>query len=138
MVFYRGLVELTLWDHNTDYMQCQNTLQIANSSLRNIGCVLNVLDLKEHISASLKEFCNLPITDTLRRDILNSMNSYLSPMVGTRFYNYAFVDITSAADIAQDTLRYNFYVDLTRYAARIYCFINIVNSTFDWTIVQSA
>ena len=120
------------------YMQCQNTLQIANSSLRNIGCVLNVLDLKEHISTSLKEYCNLPITNVLRRDILNAMNSYLSPMVGTRFYNYAFIDITTEADIAQDTLRYNFYVDLTRYAARIYCFINIVNSTFDWTIVQSA
>ena len=120
------------------YMQCQNTLQIANSSLRNIGCVLNVLDLKEHISTSLKEYCNLPITNVLRRDILNAMNSYLSPMVGTRFYNYAFIDITTEADIAQDTLRYNFYVDLTRYAARIYCFINIVNNTFDWTIVQSA
>lgn len=120
------------------YMQCQNTLQVANSSLRNIGCVLNVLDLKEHISTSLKEYCNLPITSVLRRDIMNAMNSYLSPMVGTRFYNYAFVDVTTDADIAQDTLRYNFYVDLTRYAARIYCFINIVNSTFDWTIVQSA
>ena len=120
------------------YMQCQNTLQIANSSLRNIGCVLNVLDLKEHISTSLKEYCNLPITNVLRRDILNAMNSYLSPMVGTRFYNYEFIDITTEADIAQDTLRYNFYVDLTRYAARIYCFITIVNSTFDWTIVQSA
>lgn len=120
------------------YMQCQNTLQVANSSLRNIGCVLNVLDLKEHITTSLKEYCNLPITNTLRRDILNAMNSYLSPMVGVRFYNYSFQDVTTAADIAQDTLRYAFYLDITRYAARIYCFMNIVNSTFDWTIVQSA
>ena len=120
------------------YMQCQNTLQVANSSMRNIGCVLNVLDLKEHIATSLKEYCNLPITNVLRRDIMNAMNSYLAPMVGTRFYNYAFQDVTTDADIAQDTLRYLFTVSLTRYAQKIYCMINVVNSTFDFSILQSA
>lgn len=120
------------------YMQCQNTLQIANSSMRNIGCVLNVLDIKEHIATSLKEYCNLPITNVLRRDIMNAMNSYLSPMTGTRFYNYAFQDVTTDADIAQDTLRYLLTVSLTRYAQKIYCMINVVNSTFDFSILQSA
>lgn len=120
------------------YMQCQNTLQIANSSLRNIGCLLNVLDIKEHLSVALKEYTQLPITDLLRRDIVNTVNDYLAPMQGTRFYNYAFQDVTSAADIAQDTLRYKIWIDITRYAQRIYVFMNLVNSTFDWTIVQSA
>ena len=120
------------------YMQCQNTLQIANSSMRNIGCVLNVLDIKEHIATSLKEYCNLPITNVLRRDILNAMNSYLYPMVGTRFYNYAFQDVTTDADIAQDTLRYLLTISLTRYAQKIYCMINVVNSTFDFSVLQSA
>lgn len=120
------------------YMQCQNTLQIANSALRNLGCLFNVLDIKEHLATALKEYSQLPITDTLRRDILNSVNDYLGPMQGIRFYNYSFQDVTSAADIAQDTLRYAFYIDVTRYAQRIYVFMNIVNSTFDWTIVQSA
>ena len=120
------------------YMQCQNTLQIANSALRNIGCMLNVLDIKEHLTTALKEYGQLPITDLLRRDIVNAVEDYLGPMQGTRFYNYAFQDVTSAADIAQDTLRYKLWIDVTRYANRIYLFMNIVNSTFDWTIVQSA
>ena len=119
------------------YMQCQNTLQIANSSLRNIGCVLNVLDIKETMGTSLKEYANLPITDSLRRDIMNAMNDYLSPMVGTRFYNYSFQDVTTAADIAQDTLRYLLTISLTRYATKIYCAINVVNSTYDFSLLQS-
>ena len=56
------------------YMQCQNTLQVANSSMRNIGTVLNVLDIKEHFVTSLKEYLQLPITDTLRRDIVDTAN----------------------------------------------------------------
>ena len=120
------------------YMQAQNTLQIANSALRNLGCMFNVLDLKEHLQTSLKEYCQMPITDLLRRDIVNSVEDYLGPMQGTRFYNYAFQDVTTAADIAQDTLRYKLWIDITRYANRIYLFLNVVNSTFDWSIVQSA
>lgn len=120
------------------YMQCQNTLQVANSSLRNIGGVLNILDIKEHIATALKEYCNLPITNVLRRDIMNAITNYLAPMKGTRYYNAVFQDITSDADIAQDTLRYMLTISLTRYAAKIYCMINIVNSTFDFSMLQSA
>ena len=119
------------------YMQCQNTLQIANSSLRNIGCVLNVLDIKEHLGTSLKEYGQLPITNVLRRDILNAINDYLAPMTGTRFYNYSFQDVTTDADIAQDTLRYLLTISLTRYASKIYCAINVVNSTFDFSLLAS-
>ena len=120
------------------YMQTQNTLQVANSAMRNIGTVLNILDIKETIMTDLKEYINLPITDDLRRDILDTINDYLSPMVGIRFYNYAFQDVTTDADIANDTLRFRLTLSPTRYAQRIYVFINVVNSTFDFSILQSA
>lgn len=119
------------------YMQCQNTLQIANSAMRNIGCVLNVLDIKETLVTYLKEFINLPITDSLRRDIMDTCNDYLAPMTGVRFYDYAFQETTTEADIAQDTLRYLLTISPTRYAQRIYLVMNIVNSTFDFSILQS-
>ena len=120
------------------YMQCQNTLQVANSAMRNIGVVLNVLDIKETLMTDLKEYINLPITDDLRRDILDSVNDYLSPMMGVRFYNYSFQDITSASDIANDTLRYLLVLSPTRYSRLVYLSMNIVNSTFDFSILQSA
>lgn len=120
------------------YMQAQNTLQVANSSLRNIGCVLNILDIKEHIADALKEYINMPLSDDLRRDILTNIRGYLEPMEGGRFYNAAFQDVTTEADIAQDTLRYVLTISLTRYSQKIYCAINIVNSLFDFSILQSA
>ena len=120
------------------YMQCQNTLQVANSSFRNVGCVLNVLDIKENLAVFFKEYNNLPITNALRRDILNKINDYLAPMTGTRFYNYAFQDVTTDADIAQDTLRYLLTISLTRYAAKIYCAINVVGPTYDFSMLTSA
>ena len=119
------------------YMQCQNTLQIANSSMRNIGTVLNVLDIKEHFTTSLKEYLQLPITDALRRDIVDTANDYLSPMEGVRFYNYLFQDVSSDFDIADNTLRYLLTISPTAYAQKIYLVMNIVNATFDFSILQS-
>lgn len=119
------------------YMQCQNTLQVANSAMRNIGVVLNVLNIKETLVDYLKEFINLPITDSLRRDIMDTVGDYLSPMTGVRFYDYAFQDITTDADIAQDTLRYLLSISPTRYAQRIYMTMNIVRTGFDFSILQS-
>lgn len=119
------------------YMQCQNTLQIANSAMRNIGVVLNVLDIKETLVTYLKEFINLPITDSLRRDIMDTVGDYLSPLTGVRFYNYVFQDVTTDADIAQDTLRYLLTLSPTRYAQRIYLVMNVVRTGFDFSILQS-
>lgn len=119
------------------YMQCQNTLQVANSAMRNIGVVLNVLDIKETLVTYLKEFLNLPITDNLRRDIMDTVGDYLSPLTGVRFYNYVFQDVTTDADIAQDTLRYLLTLSPTRYAQRIYLVMNIVRTGFDFSILQS-
>lgn len=119
------------------YMQTQNTLQVANSVMRNIGAVLNVLDIKETLATDLKEYLNLPITDDLRRDIIDTVRDYLNPMVGSRFYNYSFQDVSSDADIADSTLRYLLTIAPTVYANRIYLVMNIVNATFDFSILQS-
>ena len=120
------------------YMQCQNTLQIANSTLRNIGAVLNILDIKETLATNLKEYLQLPITDQLRRDIVTTADDYLTPMVGTRLYNYAFQDVTTPADVADNTLRFLLTCSLTSYANRIYLSISIVRASFDFAILQSA
>lgn len=120
------------------YMQTQNTLQIANSAMRNLGCVLNVLDIKETLATNLKEYIGLPITDDLRRDIVDACNDYLAPMVGSRFYNYSFQDITTNFDIDNDTLRYLLSLSVVRYAQRIYLTMNIVRSGFSFEILQSA
>lgn len=120
------------------YMQTQNTLQVANSAMRNLGAVLNVLDIKETLATNLKEYLGLPITDTLRGDILNACNDYLAPMVGTRFYNYSFRDITTDFDIDNDTLRYLLALSVTRYLNKLYLTVNIVRSNFSFEILQSA
>ena len=119
------------------YMQCQNTLQVANSSMRNIGTVLNVLDIKEHFVTLLKEYLQLPITDDLRREIVDVSNDYLSPMLGVRFSNYAFQDVTKPIDLADNTLRFLLTIAPTPYAQKIYLTMNIVNATFDFGILQS-
>lgn len=119
------------------YMQCQNTLQVANSSMRNIGTVLNVLDIKEHFVTLLKEYLQLPITNDLRREIIDVSNDYLSPMLGVRFSNYSFQDVTTDFDLADNTLRYLLTIAPTPYAQKIYLVMNIVNATFDFSIVQS-
>ena len=119
------------------YMQCQNTLQIANSSLRNLGAVLNILDIKEHFQTSLKEYLQLPITAALRRDIINTANDYLEPMAGVRFYNYSFQDVSTDIDIADNTLRYLLVLSPSAYSQKIYMVMNIVNANFDFSILQS-
>lgn len=120
------------------YMQCQNTLQVANSAMRNIGTVLNILDIKETLAINLKEYLQLPITDALRSDIVTTSNDYLRPMTGVRFYNYSFQDITTDADVADNTLRFLLTIAPTMYAQRIYLTINIVRASFDFAILQSA
>ena len=119
------------------YMQCQNTLQVANSSMRNIGAVLNILDIKEHFETLLKEYIQLPITSSLRGDIYNTCMDYLTPMVGGRLYDFSFQDATTEADLADNTLRYLLSVALTPYSQKIFLVMNIVNTTFDFAITQS-
>ena len=120
------------------YMQCQNTLQIANSSLRNIGAVLNVLDIKQTFITYFKEYLQKPITPRLREEIWTKGNDYLKDKIlGTnRCVNYTFVDATTDLDLADNTLRYILTIALTPYAQKIYLYMNIVNANYDFTIAQ--
>lgn len=120
------------------YMQCQNTLQIANSSLRNIGAVLNVLDIKETFMTFLKEYLQKPITPRLREEIWDKCNTYLKDQIlGTdRCVNYSFVDATTDYDLSNNTLRYVLAIALTPYAQIIRLDMNIVNANYDFSISQ--
>lgn len=120
------------------YMQCQNTLQIANSSLRNIGAVLNVLDIKETFITYFKEYLQKPITDRLREEILTKGTDYMeNDILGTgRCINYTFTDATTDTDLSDNTLRYILAIALTPYAQKIYLTMNIVNANYDFTITQ--
>ena len=120
------------------YMQCQNTLQIANSSLRNIGAVLNILDIKENFITFLKEYIQKPITPRLREEIWDKCNTYLKDQIlgADRCINYSFVDATSDYDLSDNTLRYVLAIALTPYAQKIYLNMNIVNANYDFSISQ--
>ena len=119
------------------YMQCQNTLQIANSSLRNLGAVFNVLDIKETFATYFKEYLQRPITTQLREEILNAGRSQMELMLSqNRVTGYAFKDMTTDFDLSNDTLRFVLALSLTPYARQIYLTMNIVNQMFDFSIMQ--
>jgi len=120
------------------YMQCQNTLQVANSSLRNIGAVLNILDIKQTFMTYFKEYLQKPITPRLREEIWTKGNDYLKDRIlgMNRCVNYSFVDATTDLDLADNTLRYILTIALTPYAQKIYLHMNIVNANYDFSITQ--
>ena len=120
------------------YMQCQNTLQIANSSLRNIGAVLNILDIKKTFITYFKEYLQKPITPRLREELWNKGNDYLKDRIlgMNRCVNYSFVDATTDLDLADNTLKFILTIALTPYAQKIYLYMNIVNANYDFSIVQ--
>lgn len=120
------------------YMQCQNTLQVANSALRNLGAVFNVLDIKETFATYMKEYIQRPITNRLREEILNNGRAQMDLMVSQeRVTGYAFVDATSDYDMSNNTLRYVLALALTPYAQNIYLVMNVVNQMYDFSILQS-
>ena len=121
------------------YMQTQNTLQVANSSLRNLGAVFNVLDIKETLCTYFKEYLQRPITNQLREEILNAGRAHMNLMLSQdRVTGFAFVDTTTEYDMSSNTLRYVLALALTPYAQQIYLTMNIVNQMFDFSILQSA
>lgn len=120
------------------YMQCQNTLQIANSALRNIGTVLNILDIKETFMRYFKPFIQKPITDDLRGRILNGGQQQVALYVAQgRITNGVLQDVSTDYDISNNTLRYILTIAPTPYAQVIYLRMNIVNQTYDFSILQS-
>jgi len=121
------------------YMQTQNTLQIANSALRNLGAVLNVLDIKETFAKYFKEYLQRPITPTLRAEILMKGEDQMKAMLSQgRVTDYSFADASTDLDISDNTLRYVLTLALTPYAQKIYLVMNVVNQAFDFSILQSA
>jgi hypothetical protein len=118
------------------YIQTQNTLQLAKSSFRNIGAVLNVLDIKENLAFRLKDYVQLPIDDTLRQDIKQNMELYLDTC-GKRLNNYVVKDVTTTNDIINDELHYILVLSPVNYAQKIYLVMNVVNAAFDFQILQS-
>jgi len=120
------------------YVQNQNTLQIANSSLRNIGTFLNILDIKESLATALKEYLQLDITDDLREDINFTATNYMQLVrADGRLSNFVWQDISTPTDIADNRLKYILTLAPTAYAQDIVLSMNIVNQAFDFTILQS-
>ncbi|MFA6358804.1 MAG: hypothetical protein WCY09_09140 [Candidatus Omnitrophota bacterium] len=116
----------------------QNTLQIANSALRNLGAVFNILDMKKTLSVYLKRYLQLPITTSLRRTIADDVNNFMDGVKASgRVGGYSFKDISSSADISNNTLRFVLTLSPTNYAQQIYLVMRIVNQTFDFQILQN-
>jgi len=119
------------------YLATQNTLQIANSALRDDGAVFNILDVKKTLQVYLTEYLNLPITDELRQEIQQKVDAYMYGLLAQdRFNGYTFQDITTATDVDNNTLNFILAIAPTRYAQKIYLKMQIVNSTFDFQILQ--
>ena len=119
------------------YMQCQNTLQVANSALRNLGTVFNILDIKETFVTYFKEYLQKPITNQLRTQILDQGRNYMRTVLdANRVTNFTFADVTTDVDLSNNTLRYLLVLAPTPYAQKIYLTMNIVNQTYDFSITQ--
>ena len=121
------------------YLACtQNTLQIANSSVRNLGAVFNILDIKKTLSIYLKQYLQLPITTSLRKTIASTTDNYMDGVKASeRISNYNFKDISSSTDISNNTLRFVLTISPANYAQQIYLVVRIVNQTFDFQILQN-
>ncbi len=115
----------------------QNTLQVANSAMRDIGVVLNVLDIKKTLVVYLQQYLNLPITDSLRSEILFKVDRYMSTIKSSdRVIDYAFQDVITDLDVANSTLNYILTISPSRYAQKIYLKVRVVDATFDFQILQ--
>jgi hypothetical protein len=119
------------------YLNTQNTLQLANTTFRNIGAVLNILDIKENLTKRLKDYVQLPITDTLRADIKQNMELYLDGIAASRLNNYIVKDVTTVNDIVDNELHYILVLSPVNYAQKIYLVMNVVNAAFDFQVLQS-
>ena len=116
----------------------QNTLQIANSALRNLGAIFNILDIKKSLSIYLKRYLQLPINNSLRDNIVDEVNNYMDGVkASNRVSNYVFQDVSTTTDISNNTLKYILTVSPAFYAQDIYLTVAIVNQTFDFQILQT-
>lgn len=124
------------------YFNTQNTLQLADSAFRNIGTVLNILGIKERLFRDLKQYVQYPITssssNTVREAIVRTMETFLDDCVSSeRISEYVINDNTTNLDIAKNQLQYLVTLCPASYAQKIYLVMNVVNATFDFSILQS-
>lgn len=120
------------------YFNTQNTLQLANSAFRNIGAVLNVLNIKESIARRLKDYVQLPISDDLVEAVTRTITDYMDGCKsGNRVSDYALNNETTKVDISNNELHFMLTLAPAYYAQKIYLVVNVVNAAFDFQVLQS-
>ena len=121
------------------YFNTQNTLQLANSAFRNIGAVLNVLNIKETLAKRLKDYIQFPITDSLQEKVIRTIEQYMDGCKSSgRVSNYHLSNNTTKNDISNNELHFLLTLAPAYYAQKIYLVVNVVNATFDFELLQSA
>ena len=120
------------------YFNTQNTLQMANSAFRNVGAVLNVLNIKESLARRLKDYVQLPISDDLQEAVIRTICDYMDGCKsGNRVSDYALNNETTKNDISNNELHFMLTLAPAYYAQKIYLVVNVVNAAFDFQILQS-
>lgn len=120
------------------YFNTQNTLQLANSAFRNVGAVLNVLDIKESLARRLKQYIQRPISDDLIEAVERTITDYMDGCKsGNRVSNYVLNNNTTKNDISNNELHFMLTLAPAYYAQKIYLVVNVVNAAFDFEILQS-
>ena len=120
------------------YFNTQNTLQLANSAFRNIGTVLNVLNIKENLTRMLKDYIQRPMTNDLIEAVERTIYDYMdSCKSGGRVLDYALNNETTKNDMANNELHFMLTLAPTPYAQKIYLVVNVVNAAFDFELLQS-
>lgn len=120
------------------YFNTQNTLQLANSAFRNVGAVLNVLEIKEYLTRALKDYIQKPISDDLQESIIRTIETYMDGCKSSgRVSDYALNNNTTKIDISNNELHFLLTLSPAYYAQKIYLVMNVVNAAFDFAILQS-
>ena len=140
--FNDASMNMLVWDAKRKfyYFNTQNTLQLANSAFRNMGAVLNVLDIKEWMNFNLKYYIQKPIDGDgqLQEAILRTIEGYMDGCKsGGRVTDYYIQDVTTKTHISNNELHFVLTLCPAYYAQKIYLAINVVNATFDFQILQS-
>ncbi len=140
--FNDASMNMMVWDAKRKfyYFNTQNTLQLANSAFRNMGAVLNVLDIKEWMNFNLKYYIQKPIDGDgqLQEAILRTIEGYMDTCKsGGRVSDYYVQDVTTKTHISNNELHFVLTLCPAYYAQEIYLAINVVNATFDFQILQS-
>ena len=140
--FNDASMNMIVWDAKRKfyYFNTQNTLQLANSAFRNVGAVLNVLDIKEYLTYNLKYYIQKPIDGQgqLQEACIRTIEQYMDICKsGGRVSDYVIQDITTKRNISDNELHFVLTLAPAYYAQKIYLAINVVNAAFDFQILQS-